>query len=70
MQDLPSGINIFLQGFIATENLRFREIALSFPTSEQLNEEEVKRLAHYQYPAMKKRFSKFELSVELDSFTD
>ena len=27
-------------------------------------------MAHYQYPAMKKRFNKFELSVEQGGFTD
>jgi ATP-binding cassette subfamily E protein 1 len=38
------GINIFLEGFIRTENLRFREVALTFKVVETASEEEVKRL--------------------------
>jgi len=32
------GINIFLSGFIPSENLRFRDIELTFKVSEQNNE--------------------------------
>ncbi|GAU89024.1 hypothetical protein RvY_01623 [Ramazzottius varieornatus] len=64
------GINIFLDGFIPSENLRFRETALTFKVSEQMTEEEVKRLAQYKYPAMKKRYNKFQLEIEAGSFTD
>ncbi|XP_055355246.1 ATP-binding cassette sub-family E member 1-like [Paramacrobiotus metropolitanus] len=71
---LPSsvrdGINIFLDGFIPSENLRFREAALSFKVSDQLSEEEIKRMRQYTYPAMKKRFAKFHLTIEPGSFTD
>ena len=38
------GINIFLDGFVPTENLRFREDALIFKVSENATEEEVKRM--------------------------
>ena len=38
------GINIFLDGFVPTENLRFREDALIFKVSENANEEDVKRM--------------------------
>jgi ATP-binding cassette, sub-family E, member 1 len=64
------GINIFLDGFVPTENLRFRDTALTFKVSEQMNEEEVKRLAQYKYPAMKKHYNKFQLEIEPGSFTD
>ncbi|OQV16237.1 ATP-binding cassette sub-family E member 1 [Hypsibius exemplaris] len=64
------GINIFLDGFVPSENLRFREVALNFKVSEQMNEEEVRRLAQYTYPAMRKRYNKFELNIEPGSFTD
>lgn len=64
------GINIFLDGFVPSENLRFRDNALSFKVSEQMNEEEIKRLAQYTYPAMKKKYNKFSLEVEPGSFTD
>lgn len=45
---VTSGINIFLDGYIPTENLRFRETSLVFKVAETANEEEVKRLRHYQ----------------------
>lgn len=45
---LPPGINIFLDGYVPTENLRFRETSLVFKVAETANEEEVKRLRHYQ----------------------
>merc|ERR1712100_559459 len=32
------GINIFLDGFVPTENLRFREVALSFKVSDDAAE--------------------------------
>ncbi len=37
------GINVFLDGFVPTENLRFREDALVFKVSENATEEMVKR---------------------------
>lgn len=43
-----AGINIFLDGYVPTENLRFRETSLVFKVAETANEEEVKRLRHYQ----------------------
>lgn len=45
---LIPGINIFLDGYVPTENLRFRETSLVFKVAETANEEEVKRLRHYQ----------------------
>ena len=38
------GINIFLDGFVPTENLRFREDSLVFKVSENATEEDVKRM--------------------------
>ncbi|VEL23631.1 unnamed protein product, partial [Protopolystoma xenopodis] len=49
------GINIFLDGVIPTENLRFRDAPLVFKVSESGNEEEVKRHASYTYPRMNKQ---------------
>lgn len=46
------GINIFLDGFVPTENLRFRESGLVFKVSDSASDEEIKRLAHYNYPDM------------------
>ncbi|KAL4079636.1 P-loop containing nucleoside triphosphate hydrolase protein, partial [Scleroderma citrinum] len=64
------GINIFLDGFIPTENLRFREESLSFKMMETAEEFIVDKTGHYQYPAMTKTMGGFKLTVEAGSFTD
>lgn len=64
------GINIFLDGFVPTENLRFRETSLTFKVSETAEEEEMKRMRRYKYPNMTKVLKKFELNVEEGTFTD
>jgi len=70
------GINAFLAGYIPTENLRFRDDALSFKVSERAEEMDSKNdiLRHYSYPDMTKtqqnKNSKFILHVEKGSFTD
>jgi ATP-binding cassette subfamily E protein 1 len=72
------GINIFLAGFIPTENLRFREVALSFKMSENSDAEEAaKKHCRYQYPDMVKTFTDeetkapvFKLRVDAGEFTD
>lgn len=63
------GINIFLDGFVPTENLRFRETSLSFKVSEA-TEELVKRTAHYTYPDMTKKMGDFKMSVKAGEFSD
>ncbi|KAM3724866.1 Protein Pixie [Dirofilaria immitis] len=71
---LPSGvregINIFLDGFIPTENMRFRDSELSFKVTDQAEKEVVKRTARYTYPSFTKRIGNFELKVEGGEFTD
>ncbi|XP_061665204.1 ATP-binding cassette sub-family E member 1 isoform X2 [Syngnathoides biaculeatus] len=64
------GINIFLDGYVPTENLRFRETSLVFKVAETANEEEVKRLRHYQYPDMAKTMGEFTLEIKGGEFTD
>ena len=54
------GINIFLDGFVPTENLRFREESLIFKVSENATEEEIKRMTRYDYPAMAKTMGSFQ----------
>ena len=49
------GINIFLDGFVPTENLRFREVSLTFKVAETAMEEEIKRTCRYEYPVMVKK---------------
>ena len=50
------GINIFLSGFVPTENLRFREESLTFKVAENAGEgdDDVKKFARYTYPYMSK----------------
>lgn len=66
------GINIFLGGFVPTENLRFREESLSFKVSDTgiEGDEEEKRFLHYKYPAMSKTQGSFTLHVEAGEFND
>jgi len=65
------GINIFLDGFVPTENLRFRETSLVFKVAETADkEEEVKRIHRYKYPSMTKQLKEFHLSIDGGEFTD
>jgi ATP-binding cassette subfamily E protein 1 len=66
------GINIFLAGFIPTENLRFREDELTFKVVENDAEkekeivEQQKQLSKpnsYKYPEMTKTLNTFRLTV-------
>ncbi|KAM3292625.1 hypothetical protein ACQJBY_036385 [Aegilops geniculata] len=65
------GINIFLAGFVPTENLRFRDESLTFKIAEtQENAEEVATYQRYKYPTMSKTQGNFKLSVVEGEFTD
>lgn len=64
------GINIFLDGFIPTENLRFREESLSFKMVETAEEIIADKTRHYSYPSMTKTLGNFKLTVQAGSFTD
>lgn len=64
------GINIFLDGFIPTENLRFREESLTFKMMETAEELIIDKTRHYSYPSMTKTMGNFKLTVEAGSFTD
>lgn len=64
------GINIFLDGNIPTENLRFREESLTFRIAEAGEDYMVDKARGFQYPAMKKTLGGFKLNIESGSFTD
>ena len=66
------GINIFLAGFVPTENLRFRDFSLTFKVSENAEEARPndKIIMRYKYPAMTKSFDGFKLHIESGEFTD
>jgi ATP-binding cassette subfamily E protein 1 len=65
------GINIFLAGFIPSENMRFREVELTFKVSEQENENaligggdiEKQNKTIYRYPRLTKTLGPFRLEV-------
>ncbi|KVH91583.1 4Fe-4S binding domain-containing protein [Cynara cardunculus var. scolymus] len=66
------GINIFLEGKVPTENLRFREVSLTFKVAEtpQESAEEIETYARYKYPTMSKTQGGFKLNVAEGEFTD
>ena len=64
------GINIFLDGNIPTENLRFREESLTFRIAEVGDDFMVDKNRAYSYPAMEKTLGGFHLTIEPGQFTD
>eukprot|EP00746_Dinoflagellata_sp_MGD_P088165 gnl/MRDRNA2_/MRDRNA2_34910_c0_seq1.p1 gnl/MRDRNA2_/MRDRNA2_34910_c0~~gnl/MRDRNA2_/MRDRNA2_34910_c0_seq1.p1 ORF type:complete len:612 (-),score=120.63 gnl/MRDRNA2_/MRDRNA2_34910_c0_seq1:189-2024(-) len=64
------GINIFLDGFVPTENLRFREVSLTFKVSEQVDVDESDRMNKTEYPDLTKKMGTFELNVEAGNFSN
>nr|WCZ58558.1 translation initiation factor rli1 [Andalucia godoyi] len=64
------GINIFLEGVIPTENLRFREVALTFKVMETASDQEIARHRRFSYPKMTKTLGDFKLSVDPGEFSD
>lgn len=68
------GINIFLSGFVHTENMRFREEELTFKVVESDEERklqgQLEKKAHYQYPAMSKTMGDFQINVSQGSFSN
>lgn len=73
------GINIFLAGYVPTENLRFRQEELTFKVSQTAEETFINHDDNantYAYPAMtktllsKKKDTTFKLHVERGNFTD
>jgi ATP-binding cassette, sub-family E, member 1 len=64
------GINIFLDGNIPTENLRFREESLTFRIAEAGEEFLVHRSRAFKYPSMEKTLGSFHLTIEPGDFTD
>jgi ATP-binding cassette subfamily E protein 1 len=65
------GINIFLDGMVPTENLRFREESLTFKLAETAEDKkDVERHRRYKYPNMEKNLGDFKLRVQAGEFTD
>ena len=68
--NVRDGINIYLDGYIPTENMRFREISFSFKI-QQIDDLEIsKNNAHFSYPSMIKNYNnKFELAIRSGGFS-
>ncbi|CZS90337.1 probable RNase L inhibitor [Rhynchosporium graminicola] len=64
------GINIFLDGNIPTENLRFREESLTFRIAEAADEFMADRSRAFTYPSMEKTLGGFHLEIQDGDFTD
>jgi len=64
------GINVFLAGFIPTENMRFREDALTFKIS-QTGVDDIERdhTYQYEYPSFSKTCGDFQLDVESGGYS-
>ena len=74
---VKEGINIFLAGFVPSENLRFRKTELTFKVSTEKKDEEeeeskevLKKQMVYKYPEMTKTLGPFSLKVSPGSFTN
>lgn len=63
------GINIFLEGFLPTENLRFRDFSISFKITDAVDREDNKHHI-FKYPNMKKTLGDFKLTVKEGEFND
>lgn len=65
------GINVFLDGMIPTENLRFRDESLVFKLAETADEfSNVEKMRRYTYPKMSKTLGDFSLEIDAGGFTD
>jgi ATP-binding cassette subfamily E protein 1 len=64
------GINIFLDGMIPTENLRFRDESLQFRLAETADDANNDHLRMYDYPTMSKNLGSFQLEITGGGFTD
>ncbi|KAL9079991.1 MAG: hypothetical protein Q9157_001188 [Trypethelium eluteriae] len=69
-QSVREGINIFLDGHIPTENLRFREESLQFRIGEAGEDFMVDKSRGYGYPNMEKTLGDFHLTIQAGQFTD
>ena len=63
------GINIFLNGYIPTENMRFRDYKLNFKSSVDLEESDNSSMVSYEYPEMQKQLGNFTLTVQAGGFS-
>lgn len=65
------GINVFLAGFIPTENLRFRNVELTFKVAQNVQDRRYDETQkhNYAYPQMNKTLGDFKLEVRPGGFS-
>jgi len=63
------GINIFLDGFVPTKNLRFREESLVVRIAESATDEEVKRMHHTSIQRWSGRLRRFQTHCHFSDFS-
>ncbi|OAA37224.1 translation initiation factor RLI1 [Metarhizium rileyi] len=64
------GINIFLDGHIPTENLRFRDESLTFRLAESADDFVIDKSRAFNYPKLEKQLGSFRLNIDAGEFTD
>lgn len=67
-QSIKNAVNIFLDGFIPTENMRFRDTAFKFNIPE-LEESRKGKINQFTYPGITKSYENFKLTVNEGSFS-
>lgn len=70
MMTTAEGINTFLDGYITSENMRFREFPLSFKTNREDIILEKTENKSYRYPNMVKNFGDFKINIDAGSFNN
>ncbi|TIB05138.1 hypothetical protein E3P96_01389 [Wallemia ichthyophaga] len=64
------GLNIYLDGFLPTENMRFRQESLNFKIADAADDLTLDKTSSVPYPAMTKTMGGFKLNVKAGEFTD
>jgi ATP-binding cassette subfamily E protein 1 len=68
--NVREGINIFLSGYLPTENLRFRDESIHFNMTDNIDKEDIRKHSVFKYPHMTKTLGDFILNINQGSFTD
>jgi ATP-binding cassette subfamily E protein 1 len=61
---------MFLDGYIPTENMRFRTESLTFKIADTAEDEVQERVRTFEYGAMKKTLGGFSVDIEPGQFSD
>ncbi|TIB93667.1 putative nicotinate phosphoribosyltransferase [Wallemia mellicola] len=64
------GLNIYLDGYLPTENMRFRQESLNFKIADAADDLTLDKTSSVPYPAMTKTMGGFKLNVKAGEFTD